>query len=911
MKTVNSKRILLVSGSPDEVTLFTAELELIGFWNHVHSVANPDEGCRSMSEKRPDLVIWFHSGSTESAREMCQKCQDTLHIPLLCIGNEQSLREKGATVFLGHTHSFLDFFQAVTNLLKWDSSIPLRNTNEPGIESDAERRYRDLFDGASDGILLIDPQTHTIVDANQRAEELYGFTREELVGMNLLRLVPRDQHLSMWNNTRRMADEGEILTKVERTHIRKGGSSMEVSLSASLIHYGGRIVLQDIIRDETERNRMERELRAAKEAAEKASRYKSEFLANASHEIRTPLNGILGMAQLLFATNLSSEQTEFLEMLQVSGTSLMSIINDILDLSKVEVGKLNLQLADFELRDLIGDAANSQAWKANEKGLELAFHICPEVPDALIGDPGRLRQILINFIGNAVKFTSDGEIIVRVTAERPSSEARTTLHFAISDTGIGIEESKHAQIFEPFKQAENSISHQFGGTGLGLAICRKLIAMMEGQFRLESEPGKGSTFHFSAKLDVQHVQPPYLSSKESRLLEGHSVLLVDDSRSVRDILSELLAGWHLLPTVAEGGLEALKAIATARKIGRNYSLILIDAQMPNMNGFQVAEKCLELDGITRSRIVMMTSVNQAGDLARCEELGLHRVTKPVRHVEMLRVVLSVIGIDSKKDKSLIRPPNELPKISHGLHILLAEDDHVSQVFATRVLEARGHTVVSARTGKQAVAEFENQNFDAILLDSQMPEMDGWQTAGIIRERERNRKTRTPIIALTANAMRGDRERCLEAGMDHYLSKPFETVTLLELVENLVMPTELNLDPESAESDPEMVFDRIGMLENLGGNEAFLDELTGMLLEQFPQALKEIRESVQSRNEKKLRAQAHKLKGSLASLKANSASNAARRLEKAALTRDSRIVSEALDELGRQLEILRSCLDRKM
>ena len=911
MKTPYSKRILLVSGSPDQVALLTAELELIGFWNSVLSAADPDAGCRCLSEKRPGLVIWFYSGSSQSGKEMCRECRDAPHVPLLCIGDEQRLYEKEATSFLGRSHSFTDFFQAVTNIVKPECLIPAGNMDKPSGESDAERRYRTLFDRASDGILLVDQQTHTIVGANRRAVELYGFSHQELVGMNLLSLVPRDQHVSMWNNTRRMAEGGDILTAIERTHIRKDGSSMEVSLSTSLIQYGGRVVLQDIIRDETERNRMERELRAAKEAAETASRFKSEYLANASHEIRTPLNGILGMAQLLYTTKLSSEQTEFLEMLYASGRSLMGIVNEILDLSRVEVGKLNLQLTDFGLRDLVGDAANSQAWRANEKGLELACQICPEVPDALIGDPGRLRQILINFIGNAVKFTSDGEIIVRVTAEKQSSAAKTTLHFAISDTGIGIEESKHAQVFEPFKQAENSINRQFGGTGLGLAICKKLIEMMQGQIWLESKPGEGSTFHFIAGFDVQPVQPPYPSPKESRILEGHAVLVVDDSRSVRNILGELLAGWRLLPTIVGDGLEVLKAIATARKIGRNYSLILIDAQMPNMNGFQVAEKCFELDGIVRSQIIMLTSVNQTGDLTRCEELGLHHVTKPVRYIELLRAILSALGIDARKEMSRTDSSHEPQKATQRLHILLAEDDHVSQIFATRVLEARGHTVVSAKTGKQAVAEFESQSFDAILLDLQMPEMDGRQAAEIIRESERKRDTHTPIIALTANAMRGDRECCLEAGMDHYLSKPFETATLLELVESLAASAKMSAGTESRESDPDTVFDRKAMLESLDGNEVFLDELTGMLLEQFPQALKEIRESVQSENGTELRARAHKLKGSLASLKASAASNAARKLENAASAMVPAILSESLDELERQLELLRKYLVQEM
>lgn len=907
MKTQNSPQILLIGGTADQVSLYRAELELTGFWGCVQAFSDFQAASDCLSMHGADLVIWIRAVGQPEAGPVLGSFQGTNRIPILVIGDGPALEEPIMAASLSGSHSFAEFIGSVTRFVRADWLEPSGTSDSDAAESDAQQRYRSLFDLASDGILLVEQRTHIIIDVNKQAVALYGYSREELVGMNLLFLVPRDQHISVWLNSRKMSESRNVLSAIRRTHIRKDGSLMEVSLSTSLIPYMGRVVLLDIVRNETDRNRMERELLNAKEAAETASRFKSEFLANASHEIRTPLNGILGMARLLFTTKLSSEQSEFLQMLDASAKSLLGIVNEILDLSRVEVGKLSLQTIEFSARDIVGDAANSQAWRAHEKGLELACQIHSDVPDSLIGDPGRLRQVLINLIGNAVKFTASGEVVIRVTRDEADAPAKARLHFAVTDTGIGIDPSKHLEIFQPFKQADIKIAREFGGSGLGLTICSKLVGMMGGRIWLESRPGEGSTFHFTADFLSNSDHPIMPVSEEFARLESRKVLVVANSRTVRDILGDLFTGWKMRPILVHDEPGAFAAISAVRELGDNFFVVLIEARMLNVDGFVLADKCIHEGVIGKSRIIMLTSVSEKGQLALCEQKGFNHVSKPVRQRDLHHTISLVLGADAPARRDAPRIERMPGNASRPLRILLAEDDYVNHLYAAHVIKSRGHAVTSVRTGKQALAACEQHQFDVILMDVQMPELDGLQAVTILREREAESGRRTPIIALTANAMRGDRERCIEAGMDHYLSKPFEPAALIDLIEN---PRALPAEGRSSlnQDDPaRIVFDRKGVLEGLDGNVEFLNELIAILIEQLPRSLVEIRESVWTGNGKELRSKAHKLKGSLSSLKANAAADAARELENAAADMEPGIVENALACLEKELKILREVL----
>jgi two-component system sensor histidine kinase/response regulator len=604
-----------------------------------------------------------------------------------------------------------------------------------------------------------------------------------------------------------------------------------------------------------------------------------------------------------------------LNLAKASADSLLSLINDILDYSKIEAGKLEIDTIDFNLGDSLGDTMKTLSLRAHQKGLELAFEIQPDVPDALVGDPGRLRQIIVNLIGNAIKFTEQGEVVLHVETESRTQDD-IHLHFTVADTGMGIPVEKQTLIFAAFQQADGSMTRKHGGTGLGLTISSRLLELMGGRIWVESELGQGSRFHFIVCFGLQKVPARTIVPRDPTTLRDMRVLVVDDNATNRHILLRMLENWHMTPTTVDSGAKAIVTLREAEGIGRTFPLILLDAQMPEMDGFALAEIIKRNPDWKTATVMMLSSAGQRGDAVRCRDLGVAAyLTKPVRQGELLDGILIALGTrpDSKMAPLLVTR-HTLRESRNRLRILLVEDNAVNQLVALRLLEKYGHTVSVAGDGRKALAELENESYDVILMDVQMPEMNGWEATQAIREKEKATGGHIPIVAMTAHAMKGDQERCLAAGMDAYLTKPIRTQELLALLDGIGgqkagPPVPLDMPSKKSTAD---AIDLEATLERLEGDRGLFQELTQMFKNDCPKLVERMRRAIVMHDAKSLESCAHTLKGSSANLGALAVSQAAGEIERLAsagsvesTSVEFRLLQEELERAFSELEAIRA------
>jgi PAS domain S-box-containing protein len=838
---------------------------------------------------------------------LSNKLQGVISTPILELAQTARAVSLGKNYSLRATSSSKDevgqliasFNQMLTQIQEQDQA--LRRANDE-LEQRVEERTRDLTREAQvrqraqkeseehaaflNALIEATPLAIIVLDAEQRVrlcnpafENLFQWRQAEIIGQNLDLLVADDAFSAEAAELTRRNQAGEIV-HANTSRRRRDGSTVDVEIHGVPLQLDGRMaggfgIYQDI----TDLKRAERELLRARDAAQEASRMKSEFLANMSHEIRTPMNGVIGMTELALETDLNAEQREYLDMVKLSANSLLMVINEILDFSKVESGKLELVTAEFSFRKMIAEAMEPLAVQASQKGLELAYYVASDVPDGLIGDALRLRQVVINLTGNAIKFTEHGEVVLRVTSDARHDHS-VALHFAVTDTGIGIPAEKQQMIFEAFRQVDGSMSRKYEGTGLGLSISTRLVELMNGKMWVESEAGKGSTFHFTAMLEMQRETEARIQPLGVEELSGMQVLVVDDNVTNRRLLTQLLRDWKMRPTEVHRGAAALDALKNAASEGQPFSLALIDAQMPEMDGFELASK-IKADPILASTVmVMLTSSTLRGDAERCRQLGVASyLTKPIRPSKLQEAILAVLG--RKKMKTELPPmvtQSTVRKNARELRILVAEDNLVNQRLMTRLLEKAAHQVTTARNGIEAVEKLTHGLFDLVLMDVQMPEMDGFQATAAIRETEKATGKHIPIVAVTAHALKEDLERCLQAGMDDYISKPIQPAELFRALEQQLAAVDARGAAAHAANPGTLQLDRSEILVRLDGDENLLQELLKVAVVEVQHSLPAMCKALMERDLNTLQHAAHSLRGAMAIFGAAEAVDAAEQVE---------------------------------
>jgi len=788
-----------------------------------------------------------------------------------------------------------------------DSELELARTELEQRVAERTAHLNALIEGSPLAIVVAD-QNDIVRSTNLAFTKIFGYSEEEMKGAVLDDLVAPGEFSAEAREITRGRAEGKSAHLVTR-RMRKDGSLVDVELYELPLRVngenaGGYALYQDI----TERVRAEQSLRAAKAQAEQANQAKSEFLANMSHEIRTPMNGILGMTQLALETPLSDEQREYLGMVKSSADSLLTLLNDILDFSKIEAGKLDLDLSPFALRESMGEALKALGHLAHRKGLELAWQVGAEVPEWLVGDCARLRQIVVNLAANGIKFTEHGEVVVAVKEER-RTPTEITLRFSVRDTGIGIPAEKQTLIFAAFTQADSSTTRKFGGTGLGLAISQRLVKMMDGTISVESEAGKGSIFHFTVTLGLPDETFVPLAAADPGQLRGLRALVVDDNQTNRLILTEMLTQSGMAPEQAATGKEALSKLESQG--GAPFRLMLIDAHMPDMDGFALAQSVKDIPVMRSLVMFMLSSSMHAGDMERSRQAGAAGfLMKPVQPSELLDAILSAVAGPRGKLSATneVQPDEIILHAGGGMRVLLAEDNLVNRRLATRLLEKQGHVVIAATNGIEAVAAVEREDIDIVLMDVQMPEMDGLEAIRVIRESEKVSGRHVPIISITAHVMKGDRERCLEAGADDYVPKPLQRAELFAAIERARGATKGN---QSAPEEAPQVSDALNpaeLLEHVEDDRELLAEIVQLFESNLPAVLQELRESIATGDGAEVARAAHTLKGSVGNFGHQGTYRAVEQMEAFAKQGDMPQTKAALLVVESELERLRTALE---
>jgi PAS domain S-box-containing protein len=797
----------------------------------------------------------------------------------------------------------------------------------------AEEHFRTVVESLGE-MLVITDFLDNVVYINSRTTELTGYTLEEMVNKPAYEfLLSPDQWPTLLEHNKRreqgVAETYELLLK------RKDGTEFWAEIHATPYYNGASEIVGTIgtMTDITERKRMAAELERSRDLALESARLKSEFLANMSHEIRTPMNGVIGMTELALDTDLTFEQRDYLQMVKQSADSLLGIINDVLDFSKIESGKVELDPEDFDLQATVGDTLRPLAVRADQQGLELIYHIEPDVPIHLVGDSARLGQVLVNLVGNALKFTERGEISVMVRKQSQTAH-EVCLHFEVADTGIGIAPEKQALIFEAFAQADGSTTRKYGGTGLGLAITSQLVELMGGRVWVESPGeyglqiedsgakedlianpqseipippptmGSGSVFHFTMRCGLSKGTVRRSPVTLTHLQDLH-VLVVDDNATNRQILIETLTNWQMKPAAVDNGRAALVEMRRAAAEQAPYKLVVLDAQMPEMDGFVVAETIRKSPELGGAMIMMLSSLDQGSQLARCRNLGLDAyLVKPVRQSELLTAIKSVLGTKSSEKAGPVADVSQVAEtVTRRLNILLVEDNHINQRLAVGVLEKCGHTVEVAENGRVALELLALKRFDVVLMDVQMPEMNGYEATAAIRESEQTEGHHTPIIAMTAYAMKGDRERCLAAGMDAYISKPINVTELLQAIASLVPASSPSQSDAICDTAVDHDADFAALVARAGGDIELAHELIEIFLTDCPRLVSEIREAVERDDGEALERAAHTTKGALGYFSNGPAIDAALQLQQMGQRGDLCAARETLTELEKWLGLL--------
>ncbi len=945
MMVGKDKKIRRINRRALQIIGFDSEKELVGKICHANV-------CPAQTGKCPITDL----GKTLDRSEKIVVHQDGRHIPILKTALPITINDEAVV---------LEAFMDITELKAAEKAL-----------SDKEKKHRAIMDTCADPFVVYDNKGR-VTYLNPAFTEIFGWTSAELLGERI-DFVP-DDALPETQKAIKAVFAGENLTWFESRRFTKEGRIIDVRIGAAMLRdengtpEGIVVNLQDI----SAQKRIMAELESARIEAESASHAKSEFLANMSHEIRTPMNGIIGMTELVLGSDLTPEQREYLSMAKMSADSLLALINDILDFSKIEAGKLELEEIDFNLRNTLENAADTLALKAHEKGLELACHIRPDVPTALVGDPGRLRQIIVNLAGNSLKFTEQGEVVIRVEVEAESDDA-VQLHFMVADTGIGIPQERLASIFESFEQVDGSTTRKYGGTGLGLSISRQLVEFMGGKIWVESpaycqfeeqratrnqqrvtrnqqpatsnqqpipqsEGGPGSIFHFTAHFEHGNLEKRGTPRLEYRDLSGLPVLIVDDNYTNRMLLLEMLTAWGLVPTAAAEGPEALGLSEQAFTAGKPFRLVLMDMQMPELDGFDVARRIKVAPWGADVKIIMLSSMGKRGDSAQCKAAGVSGyLPKPVKQSDLLDAIMMTMGLAVEAEPTVITR-HTVYEARERLSILLAEDNVINQTLAIRLLETRGHRVSLATNGKEAVAAFKKGNFDLILMDVQMPEMDGYEATGHIRQWEQRATSnqqratsnqqratsneqratsnqqratsnqqpapRIPIVAMTAHAMQGDREKCLASGMDDYVSKPIKPQVLFDVIRKRTHELK---EKKAAQQAPGLkaaqplspeAFDLEKTMETVLGDRGLFQEIAAVFLEELPGHLASIRAGIADRDAEALNRAAHSLKGSAGNFGADQAYAAAYHLEKLGKNGELDKSADGLAKLEEALSVL--------